>query len=318
MNIRILSYLVAIETYGSISEASKRLYVSQPYLSKILHDIEEEYCVTIFTREKNGMQVTENGRLFLDMAKELIQDSERFRKIFINGPGGSALRIAAFPSSYIIDAYIRMVNSIPEQSFCFHYKEESTGEVIQDIHSRAADIGVIFLKNRDDTLTEEFFESRKIICRPVFHTALHLIVRAGHPLTQKENLTLDDIYQYNIAMYYTKKGAGVYSLEDGYYNRDSLPDLIDFDKFRQVIYVYSRATLHNILNQTDYIALGSQAAINQSENFGLISIPFPFPPGTTDPDSYGNTLCYIYLKDRPLPPLARSFVDFLLKFYSEG
>ena len=42
MNIRTLKYLVAIETYGSISEAAKRMYITQPYLSKILRDTEEE------------------------------------------------------------------------------------------------------------------------------------------------------------------------------------------------------------------------------------------------------------------------------------
>lgn len=316
MNIRILSYLVAIETYGSISEAAKRLYVSQPYLSKILHDIEEEYRVTIFTRGKNGMQPTEKGRLFLDMAKELIQDSERFGKIFKEGDGSSSLRIAAFPSSYIIDAYLRMVKSMPEQSFRFHYKEESTIDVIQDIYSRAADVGVLFLKEQNHKLTEEFFKSRRIVCHPIFNARLHVIVRSGHPLTLKEHLTLDDLYQYNIVMYYTKKGTGIYSLEDGYYNKFSLPELIDFERFRQIIYIYSRASMHNILNQTDYIALGSQATLDQSENFGLVSLPFPFPDHAANPDEYSNTLYYIHLMDRPLSPLARCFVNFLLKCYS--
>lgn len=316
MNIRILTYLVAIETYGSVSEAAKRLYVSQPYLSKILHDIEEEYHVTIFTRGKNGMQPTEKGRLFLDMAKELIQDSERFGKIFKDGAGSSSLRIAAFPSSYIIDAYLRMIKSMPEESFRFHYKEESTIDVIQDIYSRAADVGVIFLKEQNNRLTEEFFKSRRIICRPIFNANLHVIVRSGHPLIYKERLTLDDLYEYNIVMYYTKKGTGIYSLEDGYYNKFSLPELIDFERFRQIIYIYGRASMHNILNQTDYIALGSQATLDQSENFGLVSLPFPFPDHVTNHSEYSNTLYYIYLQDRPLSPLAKCFVDFLLKCYS--
>ncbi len=316
MNTRILSYLTAIETYGSLSEASKRLYVSQPYLSKILHDMEDQYHITIFTRGKSGMQATENGRLFLDMARELIQEVERFEKIFRDQTGETMLRIAAFPSSYAADAYLRMIKAMPEQSFRFHYKEESSSEVIQDVYTQAADVGIIFLKKKNRTLTEHFFKARRILYRPVFDATLHLITRAGHPLTQKSDLTLEDIYQYNIAMYHAKKETGIYSLEDGYYNQASLPDLVDFDRFKQIIYIYSRATLHNVLNQTDYIALGSQATLDQQENFGIVSIPFPFPKGTKDPDSYGNTLCYIHLKDRPLSSAAKRFVQYLLKYYS--
>ncbi len=316
MNTRILSYLTAIETYGSLSEAAKRLYVSQPYLSKILHDMEDRYHITIFTRGKNGMQTTENGRLFLDMARELIQDAERFEKIFRDHTGETMLRIAAFPSSYAADAYLRMIKAMPDQSFRFHYKEESSSEVIKDVYTSAADVGIIFLKKRSRTLTEQFFKARRIICRPVFDARLHVIVRNGHPLTQKNDLTLEDLYQYNIAMYHTKKGDGIYSLEDGYYNQVSLPDLVDFDRFKQIIYIYSRATLHNILNQTDYIALGSQATLDQQKNFGIASIPFPFPGGMKDPDSFGNTLCYIHLKDRPLSSAAKRFVQYLLKYYS--
>jgi len=111
-------------------------------------------------------------------------------------------------------------------------------------------------------------------------------------------------------------GAEIYSLEDGYYNKSSLPELIDFEKFRQIIYIYSRAAMHNILLQTDCIALGSQATLDQSENFGLVSLPFPFPEGE-NPADYDNTLYYIYRNDRPLTPQARYYIKTLMECYSQ-
>ena len=36
MNINMLEYLAAIEQYGSLSEAARHLYVSQPYLSRLV------------------------------------------------------------------------------------------------------------------------------------------------------------------------------------------------------------------------------------------------------------------------------------------
>lgn len=318
MNTKLLNYLLAIETYGSISEAAKHLFVSQPYLSKILHETEEEYQIRLFSRGKGGMQATESGRLFLSMARELVQHADQFERFFHTpSENQAALRIASFPSSYSMDAYLRMIRSMPGQAFRFHYKEETTSDVIQDIYMRQADVGVIFLKSWNQEINEQFFQSRRIEFHPIFDTKLHLIVRAGHPLAGKEDLTLDDLYSYGIVMYNTKKGTGIYSLEDGYYNQFSLPDLIHFDRFRQIIYIYGRSSMHNILTQTDFIALGSQAAVDQAENFGIVSIPFPFPKETADPDAYGNTLYYIYPEDQPLSAMAERYVKFLMEYYSE-
>ena len=116
-------------------------------------------------------------------------------------------------------------------------------------------------------------------------------------------------------MYYTKKEARIYSLEEGYYNKASLSELIDFEKFRQIIYIYNRGSMHNILRQTDFIALGSQATLEQDRTFGLISLPFPFPEGER-PEEYDNTLYYIYRNDRPLTEMARLYTDTLMRYYS--
>ena len=51
MNLQHLEYLIEIENCGSISKAARRLFVTQPYLSRILKEVESEYGITVFTRE---------------------------------------------------------------------------------------------------------------------------------------------------------------------------------------------------------------------------------------------------------------------------
>ena len=72
MNIRNLKYLIEIERSGSLSAAAQKLYISQSYLSRVVHDTEQEYHLTVFTRDRRGLTLTEGGRLFLEMAKELV------------------------------------------------------------------------------------------------------------------------------------------------------------------------------------------------------------------------------------------------------
>ena len=54
MNIQNMKYILALENQGSVSSAAKSLYISQPYLSKILQETEEEYGITIFRRIRKG------------------------------------------------------------------------------------------------------------------------------------------------------------------------------------------------------------------------------------------------------------------------
>ena len=42
MNLQHLRYAVEIANFGSISRAAQALYVSQPYLSKIIRELEEQ------------------------------------------------------------------------------------------------------------------------------------------------------------------------------------------------------------------------------------------------------------------------------------
>lgn len=50
MTFQQIQYIIEISRCGSISKASKNLYVAQPYLSKLLKELEEEIGITIFKK----------------------------------------------------------------------------------------------------------------------------------------------------------------------------------------------------------------------------------------------------------------------------
>lgn len=73
MDIKNINYLFAIEELQSISAASRRLYISQPSLSQFLKKYEEDLGSPIFIRTKQGLRLTEEGRIFLDAARNILQ-----------------------------------------------------------------------------------------------------------------------------------------------------------------------------------------------------------------------------------------------------
>ena len=73
MDIRKLQYFITIAEQGKLSSASSLLFVSQPALSEYLRDLEAEVGAPLFLRNKNGLTLTEAGRLYLDKAYEVIR-----------------------------------------------------------------------------------------------------------------------------------------------------------------------------------------------------------------------------------------------------
>ena len=68
MTLQQLKYVTTIANIGSISEAAKRLFVSQPSLTKAIKELEKEMGITIFDRTNKGITVSKEGERFLGYA----------------------------------------------------------------------------------------------------------------------------------------------------------------------------------------------------------------------------------------------------------
>lgn len=62
MNLQQMKYVVMIAEQGSFSRASQVLYITQPTLSNEVKKLEKELGITIFSRNKHSVQVTDAGR----------------------------------------------------------------------------------------------------------------------------------------------------------------------------------------------------------------------------------------------------------------
>ncbi len=66
-----LNYIYEIYRQRSFSAAAKKLYVSQPTLSIAVKKIEEKYGITIFNRCASGLELTNEGRVFINAIEQI-------------------------------------------------------------------------------------------------------------------------------------------------------------------------------------------------------------------------------------------------------
>ncbi|MBO5566506.1 MAG: LysR family transcriptional regulator [Succinivibrio sp.] len=71
MEIRLLKYFLAVAKEQSITKAAKILHITQPTLSRQMHDLEEETGVTLFLRGTKKISLTNEGYLLKKRAEEI-------------------------------------------------------------------------------------------------------------------------------------------------------------------------------------------------------------------------------------------------------
>jgi DNA-binding transcriptional LysR family regulator len=76
MELRHLRYFVAVADWNGFREASRRLHVAQPAISKTLSDLELDIGVKLFQRSGRSVALTPEGSLFYQEAKQTIAQSE--------------------------------------------------------------------------------------------------------------------------------------------------------------------------------------------------------------------------------------------------
>jgi LysR family hca operon transcriptional activator len=70
MELRHLRYFIAVAETGSLTVAAeRRLFTSQPSLSRQIRDLEEEVGAELFNRSARGVELTASGKAFLDHAR---------------------------------------------------------------------------------------------------------------------------------------------------------------------------------------------------------------------------------------------------------
>ena len=76
MELRHLRYFVAVAETENVTRAATKLHVSQPALSRQIHDLEDEIGFPLLERSAKSVRLTEAGRTFLIEARAVLQRAE--------------------------------------------------------------------------------------------------------------------------------------------------------------------------------------------------------------------------------------------------
>ena len=181
-----LRSLVAVAEAGAITEAARRLGLTQPALTRRLQQLESEFGTTLLQRGRNGATLTETGRLLVAEARQLIERYEGAKREVTRHTAatGGTIRLGggATAVSFLLPGEIA--------SFQHHYpnvhfqvKEASSSDIAEDVASGRLELGLVTLPIRKTGLA----------ITPLLDDQIVLIAAAGHPLTRLGRVPLEAI-----------------------------------------------------------------------------------------------------------------------------
>lgn len=72
IEIYLLEQLIALDDYGTLSEAAKKIHLTQPTLTRSMQKLETEIGVPLFDRSNKRIQLNDNGKLLARYARQIV------------------------------------------------------------------------------------------------------------------------------------------------------------------------------------------------------------------------------------------------------
>ncbi|MNI24898.1 HTH-type transcriptional regulator GltC [compost metagenome] len=294
MTLQQLRYAIEIANSGSMNEAAKRLFVSQPSLSNAIKELENELGITIFERNNRGISISAEGVEFLGYARQIIEQTE-FMENRYTGKKRSPIYFSVSTQHYpfVVDAFVKLMKENRVTEYNFSLRETQTYEIIEDVRTLRSDLGILYINEGNYKVMNKLFSDGNLKFTPLFNTNPHVYVRAGHSLAGKELITLEDILPYPYITFEQGENNSLHFSEE----------MLSFTQIEKNIQVTDRATLTHLLLGSDSYTVGTGIMDAELNGDGLVTIPFDSPEVFT--------VGWIAHKDRKPGVMMSAYIDIL-------
>ena len=188
MTLQQLRYVTAVADCGSMNEAAKTLFVSQPGLSGAIKELEEETGIEIFKRTNKGVLPTPEGEEFLGYARQLLNQYELLEDRFIRRTKvRKKFSVSMQHYSFAVKAFVELVKQYGMDEYEFAVYETKTGEVISNVRNFRSEIGVLYENEFNSQALNKILKENNLEFHPLFTCGTYAYLWKNHPLAKNKN-----------------------------------------------------------------------------------------------------------------------------------
>jgi DNA-binding transcriptional LysR family regulator len=297
MTIQQLKYIIKVAETGSITEAAKALFISQPSLSNAIREIEKEAGLTIFTRSRQGIALTKEGLEFLGYARNVVQQMELLEDKYITN-ASKKIRFAVSTQHYTFtsNAFVEMIERFGQERYEFILNETQTRQIMEDVKNRFSDLGVLFISQENEAVIRKELAERNLEFHELFSAKPHAFMSVTHPLAARTAVTLEDLKPYPRLNFIQGSFASSYWSEE----------LFSSQETEKQIRISDRGAIVNLMIGMDAYTISSGIFPSYLQGDEIVAVP-------VNEDEVMH-IGYILNREQELSELGTIYVEELLKY----
>ena len=300
MRIQQLEYLERIVEAGSINEAAKRLFLTQPSLSNAVKELENEMGMQIFQRSSGGISLTAEGREFMTYSKQILDQVNLMNERYKNGQQRKqSFSVSAQHYAFVVHAFVELIKSVNANEYQFTLRETETQNIFNDLAQFKSELGILYTNGFNQKIMQRLLKEKNLVFTPLFVAKPHIFVSRYNPLTSKSSVNLSDLEDYPYLSY--EQGE----VNSFYFSEEILSTL----SHKKTIKVSDRATIFNLMVGLNGYTISSGIISSKLNDDKIVAIPI-----NVDDDI---TMGWLKHRQVELSPLAERYLT-MLKEHIKG
>lgn len=264
MKLQQLKYVIEIVRCGSINEAARNLYISQPTLSKAVKELEKEIGITIFTRTSTGIALSPDGAEFLGYARQVVEQAELLeRRYFNTAPSEQLFSVSTQHYAFAVNAFVEMIKKHGADKYQFTMRETRTYEIMEDVKNLRSEIGILYVSSFNEKVMMQLLKEKGLDFHFLFKADPHIFVSSRNPLATKSAVTLEDLEDYPRLTFEQGEYNSFYYSEEIF---STIPS-------KKSIQVSDRATLFNLLIGLNGYTISTGILSADLNGSDIVSVP---------------------------------------------
>lgn len=157
LNITNLETVVWIARLGSFTAAAERLHTTQPAISTRVRDLESSLGIKLFSRAVRGVELTLEGRAFVEKVQPLLQHLQELSASLQEGAVRGMVRVGAgnICMSWFPDMVADLRTALPHLTY--DVELDLGNRLLQRLESRKLDLAIV-----SGPVSADKFESRSL------------------------------------------------------------------------------------------------------------------------------------------------------------
>lgn len=218
MKIENLNLFCLVAELGSISQAAKQMYLSQPAATRQIHLLEEAYGVLLFERNSGKLEISEAGRALYPIAKEIVNQFQYSQKAVqqITEKQNIRLKIGA---TLTIGEYFM-------PGLLGRFKQEHSGtQITLEIGNTPNMIDKLRSDEIDVAFVEGIVEDRDLKIHKFADDHLTLVCSINHPWSELDEIDIQALSSER--MIWREKTSGTRAIVTGVLRKHGVFDQIE-------------------------------------------------------------------------------------------